>query len=225
MKLTVKHWAGLLTVVFLLLLGPYFFKFHYGLSGNSQDWANFGTYIGGTLGPIGAFLAFWGLMQQNKMYRDNAEIERLISKLTLLDSDILILTGKCFITPDEWKLRNGMKSYSYVYGAEIETNPLYLDTLLTADEPASKDIIQEKSTDIAHIAGLRGIQQKQINYRLLCALESKIKLINHYIITIQSISPNNVEIAHYNNKYQYLLKEMHKKKWINFDSFGSQIES
>lgn len=144
MKMTVKHWAGLMTAVFLLLLVPYFFKFHYGLSGDSQDWANFGTYIGGTLGPIGAFLAFWGLMQQNKMYRENAEIERLIAKLTLLDSDILILTGKCFITSNEWKLRNGIYSSACIYGGEMETETMYLDTLLTADEPTSKDIIQEK---------------------------------------------------------------------------------
>lgn len=221
MKMTVKHWAGLMTAVFLLLLVPYFFKFHYGLSGDSQDWANFGTYIGGTLGPIGAFLAFWGLMQQNKMYRENAEIERLIAKLTLLDSDILILTGKCFITSNEWKLRNGIYSSACIYGGEMETETMYLDTLLTADEPTSKDIIQEKRTDLAHNVGLIGKQPKQINYRLLCALESKLKLINRYIITVQNISPTNIEIAHYNNKYQYLLKEMHKKKWINFDSFGN----
>lgn len=213
---------GCLLIIIAVLLGTYFDTFSGKLSVDSQDWANFGTYIGGTLGPIGAFLAFWGLMQQNKMYRENAEIERLMAKLTLLDSDILILTEKCFVTFDEWKIKNNINPLSYIYGAENENKTMYLATLLTTDEPTSKEIIQDKSTNyLAHKVGLRGTLQKQINYRILCALESKLKLINHYVMTIKSINPVNIEIAHYNEKYQYLLKEMHKKKWINFDSFGS----
>lgn len=109
MKITKTTWM-ILSIIIAVLFGTYFYTFSGKLSVDSQDWANFGTYIGGTLGPIGAFLAFWGLMQQNTMYKQNSEIERLSTKLTSLDSDILILTGKCFITSEGWKLKHGMSS-------------------------------------------------------------------------------------------------------------------
>lgn len=51
---------ALSAAVFLALaaLAPYFWTFGLGLSSSSQEWANFGGYIGGTLGPIYALLAF-----------------------------------------------------------------------------------------------------------------------------------------------------------------------
>ena len=222
MKLTVKHWAGLLTVMFLLLLGPYFFKFHYSLSGNSQDWANFGTYIGGTLGPIGAFLAFWGLMQQNKMYRENAEIERLTTKLVSLDADISALTQKCSIETNQVVGQKSNSRLEALFGeghiASFENiyKTVSLSDLSNFNEPAAKDIIISKSNN----SNLTYTGVIEAHYSILQSLEKKLKLINDYVIKIQKINPENIEVVHYNEKYQYLLKEMHKKKWINFDSFG-----
>lgn len=41
-----------------LVVATYFFQFHGELSESSSDWANFGSYVGGVLGPLYAFLAF-----------------------------------------------------------------------------------------------------------------------------------------------------------------------
>ncbi|HFJ8954299.1 TPA: hypothetical protein ACGWHD_003110 [Serratia liquefaciens] len=45
----------LIIVIFLFSTLPislYFYKFHHGLSSNPTDWASFGSYIGGILGPV-----------------------------------------------------------------------------------------------------------------------------------------------------------------------------
>ena len=42
----------------LTVLGPYFYTFSGSLSSSSQEWSNFGSYVGGTLGPLYALLAF-----------------------------------------------------------------------------------------------------------------------------------------------------------------------
>ncbi|OEE67484.1 hypothetical protein A1OO_17205 [Enterovibrio norvegicus FF-33] len=62
-----KYWAliGLLSFVVLAL---YFVQFNVveipAFSSKQSEWANFGSYIGGTLGPVFAFLAYLGIREQ-----------------------------------------------------------------------------------------------------------------------------------------------------------------
>lgn len=205
MKLTVKHLAGLLSAVFLLLLCPYFFKFHHGFSGDSQDWANFGTYIGGTLGPIGAFLAFWGLMQQNKMYRDNAEVERLVIKTITLDSEITSLAMEC-------KGQKITRPNAYLHNNEID-----LKVLLHYFDKDSAMLILNKKEDkvLTYIPQFNGT-----NYFVLQSIAGKLNVLNDLLKQLSKLA-QSTEILHFNEKYQFLLKEMQKKEWIEFDSFGS----
>jgi uncharacterized membrane protein len=44
--------TALVIIVITIPLGFYFYKFHNGLSPSSSDWANFGSYLSGTLGSI-----------------------------------------------------------------------------------------------------------------------------------------------------------------------------
>ena len=202
MKLT----KNTLIFIFFILLGPYFFTFNGQFSNNAQDWAHFGTYIGGTLGPIGAFLAFWGLIQQNKMYRENAEAEHLRGKLASLDSEILSITTKCC----------GTKELPY------RTEPIDLSTLLVVFDPLVTDLIQEKAKSaIAQRIKVtnNSFSTENGNYRLLMSLESKLKLMNKFI-SMPCVGIEN-EASHYNDKYQYLLKQMNHKGWIDFTSFGN----
>jgi len=206
MKLTKETLIFIGIFIFLLLLGPYFYTFNYKLSANSQDWAYFGTYIGGTLGPIGAFLAFWGLIQQNKMYRENAEAEHLRGKLLSLDNEIVFLTIKCC----------GSKVLS-----KYATEPIDLSMLLVFYDPLIKDLIQEKVDDDNIVAGkvkLVGPKPEHHNYRILISITSKLILMNHFI-SMSCLGASNEE-SHYNNKYKYLLIEMNRKKWIKFTYFG-----
>lgn len=204
MKLTKRTIIIFGVIILLTILMPYFYTFRFGLSSNSQDWAHFGTYIGGTLGPIGAFLAFWGLIQQNAMYRENAETENLSNKLLSLDNHIVsIMVEIC-----------GAKVISY-----NEKEDFNLSRLLISDDPLAKKLIEEKLTSDQKVnldVKLIGDKGEHNNYRKLMSLESKLLLMNEYLLCTSS--RNDKE--HYNNKYQYLLKDMHKKNWLDFQLFG-----
>ena len=72
---------ALLLVVFVL----YRTRFRGGLSSDPSDWATFGTYIGGTLGPAFSLLAFWGLIYT--VHRQNrqssiSEINRILDEIS-----------------------------------------------------------------------------------------------------------------------------------------------
>lgn len=62
MKLT--YWlSGAALVVCVIPLGVWVFNFHQlGLASDSTQWSNFGSYLGGILSPVLAFLSFIGLL-------------------------------------------------------------------------------------------------------------------------------------------------------------------
>jgi hypothetical protein len=61
MNRTLLTFIILTVLAFLSVLLPYGCAFSTHISENSQDWANFGSYVGGTLSPIIATLALFGL--------------------------------------------------------------------------------------------------------------------------------------------------------------------
>lgn len=74
-----KKWIYIFgCVLCIIMLSLYFIQFNVydlPLLSNSQgDWASFGSYASGTLGPIFAFLAFWGIKEQ--LSEQKLEIER-----------------------------------------------------------------------------------------------------------------------------------------------------
>lgn len=86
------------------VMGLYFYKFAPGswfeLSGTQQDWNNFGTFVGGMLGPFFGFLAFCGVVftvvlqaKQLDLAEKRAgteEIQRVLASLSArIDSQLL----------------------------------------------------------------------------------------------------------------------------------------
>lgn len=76
MKLVLLLIAGALFACFISL-GLWTFKFNaLGLAANSQEWANFGSYIGGVLSPVLAFLSLIGLLLAfNTQRADSARLK------------------------------------------------------------------------------------------------------------------------------------------------------
>ena len=74
MKFIRQFWIFILTAT-IILLSLYFVNFnvvHIPLfSEKQQDWASFGSYIGGTLGSLLAFLAYLGIREQLSEQRDS----------------------------------------------------------------------------------------------------------------------------------------------------------
>ncbi|HAU4927503.1 hypothetical protein [Aeromonas hydrophila] len=94
MSLKTKCYLGGLTAAGLLT--PFIFYFYifgpqsgYSLARNDQAWANFGSFIGGTLGPLLSACAFYGVWATYKVQREQLtiaknqgildELQRLIS--------------------------------------------------------------------------------------------------------------------------------------------------
>ena len=76
--------AALLAVAALV---PYLYMFRAGLSASSQDWSNFGSYVGGTLGPIYALLAFAAGVQTILDNRHQAVRQSLLATVQRYEGD------------------------------------------------------------------------------------------------------------------------------------------
>lgn len=63
-----------------------------GLSNNANDWATFGSYIGGTVGPIAALLAFGAALlsirQQQQQNREQQQQNKLNELLKLINAEV-----------------------------------------------------------------------------------------------------------------------------------------
>src|ERR1700744_4643723 len=59
-------------VVFIPLL-LYLFVFHGPFSRNSNDWGQFGSYIGGTLGSVGLFVLAYSIYQSSIQFKLQAQ--------------------------------------------------------------------------------------------------------------------------------------------------------
>ena len=114
------HRITILLLIFAILLsavtiGMYVYKFtipsNFSLSSNLEDWSFFGSYVGGVLGSLFAFLAFLGVLVtvylqrrqishiENQSHID--EIQRLITNIsTNIDN---YLNGFPKITPERLK--------------------------------------------------------------------------------------------------------------------------
>jgi len=98
-----------------ITIGMYVYNFtfpsKFALSNNLEDWSFFGSYIGGVLGSLFAFLAFLGvlvtvhLQRRQIIYIENQshidEIQRLITNISSTIDDFLSSTPK--ITPERLK--------------------------------------------------------------------------------------------------------------------------
>lgn len=76
---------SLILIVALISAVPtslYFYKFHHGLSSNQSDWASFGSYIGGILGPIfsGLSLLVLAVTYYNTKEANNKNIDLAIAE-------------------------------------------------------------------------------------------------------------------------------------------------
>lgn len=72
----VSIWLSIIAI--FIVVGLYFFQFNDGLSHSSERWADFGSYVGGVLSPVFAFMAFaLGLYTLNQTRQQNRRDELL----------------------------------------------------------------------------------------------------------------------------------------------------
>ncbi len=62
-----------LCIILLMPILCYLIYFHYGFSNNSNEWSQFGSYIGGIYGPIGLLILSYSIYQSSKQFRIEKE--------------------------------------------------------------------------------------------------------------------------------------------------------
>ena len=87
MNRTLLTFIILTVLAFLSVLLPYGCAFSTHISENSQDWANFGSYVGGTLSPIIATLALFGLGLTIFQQKQQQQISSLETAIRNIESD------------------------------------------------------------------------------------------------------------------------------------------
>lgn len=140
-----------------IIIALYFTQFSASLSANQSDWAGFGSYIGGTLGTLFAFLSFWILFytfgsqqeqaKNNKLQKfettffsllelHNQSLRELESKIST-DKLNVIFEGKPVKNrPIQWQVHDYKLQNN---PSEKEVNDLVMYRLKTTQ----KDILQE----------------------------------------------------------------------------------
>ncbi|CAH0539804.1 hypothetical protein VMF7928_02461 [Vibrio marisflavi CECT 7928] len=82
-----RKWLYIAFVVSLIVLILYFVQFNVihlpHLSTNQEDWGSFGAYVGGTIGPIFAYLAYLGVREQ--LLTQKKSHQALVSQKALED--------------------------------------------------------------------------------------------------------------------------------------------
>lgn len=109
------------TILAIIVTGLYFFQFHNGLAKNPAHWANFGDYIGGTLGPIFAFMAFvMGLLTLDQMQKQSRRDE-LLKCIQGYEKDFEVSISKPVTCQSPWIFGNNFESADSVKEVPLRT--------------------------------------------------------------------------------------------------------
>ncbi|MGS1014571.1 hypothetical protein ACVCL0_06680 [Rhodanobacter sp. UC4450_H17] len=104
----------------------YLYQFHGGLADNSQDWANLGDYLGGTLGPLFAFLAFALGLHTINQSRQQSRRDELLKTIQGYEHDFELCAAKPVTCQAPWIWGND-------FGAADNVQELPLRTLLQSE--------------------------------------------------------------------------------------------
>ena len=112
----------------LMVLIPYFVAFGGTLSSSSTDWANFGGYVGGTLGPAFALLAFVAGVQTLVESRKAAARQSLLTTIQRYEADFENVCARTVTCESPWVWGKGPTDTSGVTKIALRTL-LYSDTI------------------------------------------------------------------------------------------------
>ncbi|WP_285355412.1 hypothetical protein [Pseudomonas sp. lyk4-R2A-10] len=66
-----------IVIAFCIAVAAYLSKFDGGLSGQSSDWSNFGSYIGGIFGPLVSFITLLAVLKTVYLQRELLDAQRV----------------------------------------------------------------------------------------------------------------------------------------------------
>lgn len=112
----------------VLVLTPYFFAFNGGLEKDSEKWAHFGTYVGGTLGPVYGLLAFIVALRALAFSRKQTDLQNLLSAVHRYEQDFEAACAKTVTCEAPWVWGKSPSDTATVERISLRTL-LYSDTI------------------------------------------------------------------------------------------------
>ena len=165
----------------------------YTVARTSGPWAEFGTYIGGVLGPIFALFAFLGVLvtvwlqaRQLEAIHHQVELEELQRLVAAVASNIDAFIAR----PPRWELCAGDK---IKLGAEV------LSTVMMVIEFAAERVRQGESAN-----DVDGTGYQQVLFPGLGSIASELIQLDRCIGQYQKVGGSALVVRFYNERYRNL---------------------
>ncbi len=183
-------------------LAIYFYRFHGALSADSKDWADFGTYLGGILGPIYAFLAFAVAMKTLQQMRSQSRRDEILKAIHSCEAEYERCASMPVTCTAPWIWGNDL-------GDAYEIKEVSLRTLLTSDgidweghlpplasglkfrKLTDGELVQDRDVFLRAYLSLKGLN----NYVLLYQAAEGDQLLVQYLLSKYEIASNRIQTA------------------------------
>lgn len=183
-----------------VIIGIYIWNFPNGFSNQTQDWSNFGSYIGGTLGSLFAFLAFLAGLQNLNEIRKQKQKEEILNSIKGYEKN-LQKTLSMIVTCDSpliWGKPNAgdsikelpLRSILQSDGLDWESHLDYLKDNLTARIQPNGELFQDRDILLQALNASKGLFKYIDIYKDIGGDDS---LIEYYIHTYEIVK-NRLEV-------------------------------
>tara|TARA_B100000965_G_scaffold87174_1_gene70685 strand:- start:831 stop:1490 length:660 start_codon:yes stop_codon:yes gene_type:complete len=195
-------------LVFLVVVGLYVYQFgRNGLSTDPGDWASFGSYIGGALGPFVAVLGLYGawitIQQQRKIQRDT-NAYNLIAILQKYEFEIDEMLRNQKLSVQAPNLDDDIDTDLY----EILTNMQYWNIAQSVVLPPDTASLKKDSNNCLAIDDYR-VQH------ILCFSKATghLKVLRGLVAEHGALSGNNSMEDYYHTKYDGMIKNLSRSQY------------
>jgi hypothetical protein len=177
-----------------LVVGIYLYRFHSKLPHDLKLWADFGTYIGGTLGPAYAFLAFMVGLQTLQQVRSQNRREELLRTIQAYQTDFESIAAKPVSCDQPWVWGNDP-------GATRGVKEVTLGTLLFYDGIDWEQHLAELKNGLVFRVLSNGelIQDRDIWLRAKLAIDGMFRYLDLY----KSAGGDSPLVDYYYGRYEF----------------------
>ena len=189
-----------------VVVGLYFWNFPNGFSNQTHDWSNFGGYIGGTLGPLFAFLAFLAGLQNLNEVRSQKKKEEILNSVKGYERNLLDAYSMVVTCESPWVWGNDID-------AADDINELPLRTLLQSDSIDWEYHLKYLRDSLKFRVQPSGelFQDRDIWLKALTASEGLFKYLQQY----QNAGGDESIIEYYNHTYEISRNRLIETDWGN----------
>lgn len=189
-------------LVAVVVLAMYFYRFHGLLSFDSKDWADFGTFVGGLLGPSYAFLAFVVGIRTLQQMQGQSRRDEILKAIHSCEAEYERCAAMPVTCNAPWIWGNGMSDAGNVTdvslrallssdGIDWERHLPQLCNGLRFRQLPSGELIQDRDVFMQAYLSLQGLYQYVNLYKTAYGDESLVQ----YFLNKYEIANNRIQIA------------------------------